>query len=39
MMIVGQVSSPEEAKQMEFAAKVSVVAIRAKVLAAKLKEA
>jgi len=38
MMIVGQVSSPEEAKEMEFTVKVTVVANRAKVLAKKIKE-
>ena len=35
MMIVGQISSPEEDKEMEFAAKCLVVGIRAKVLAEK----
>ena len=38
MMIVGQISSPEEAKEMEFAAKCLVVGIRAKVLAEKIKK-
>ena len=37
MKIVGQVSSPEEAKQMEFAVKLAVVGNRARVLAAQLK--
>ena len=35
MMIVGQISSPEEAKQMEFVAKCLVVGMRAKLLAGK----
>jgi len=39
MMIVGQVSSPEEAKEIEFIAKSFVIANRAKTLALKLKEA
>jgi hypothetical protein len=39
MMIVGQVTSPEEAKEIEFIAKSFVIGNRAKVLAAKLKEA
>ena len=38
MMIVGQVSSAEEAKEIEFIAKSFVVGKRAKVLALKLKE-
>ena len=38
-MIVGQVTSPEEAKEIEFIAKSFVIGNRAKVLAAKLKEA
>ena len=38
MMIVGQISSPQEAKEMEFVAKCLVVGNRARVLAAKLKE-
>lgn len=38
MMIVGQISTPEEAKEMELAAKVFVVGNRARVLAAKLKK-
>ena len=37
MMIVGQVSNAEEAKQMEFIVKVLVVGNRAKVLASKVK--
>ena len=37
MMIVGQVSNPKEAKEMEFIAKCLVVANRAKVLAGQLK--
>ena len=37
MKIVGQVSSPEEAKQMEFAVKLVVVGNRARVLAAQLR--
>jgi len=37
MMIVGQVSSPEEAKEMEFIAKTLVVGNRARVLAEKIK--
>jgi hypothetical protein len=37
MMIVGQVSSPEEAKEMEFIAKALVVGNRARVLALKVK--
>jgi len=37
MMIVGQISTPQEAKEMEFVAKVMVVGIRARVLAQKLK--
>ena len=39
MMIVGQVTSPEEAKEIEFIAKSFVVGNRAKILALKLKEA
>ena len=39
MMIVGQVSSPEEAKEIEFIAKSLVIGNRARVLAHKLKEA
>ena len=38
MMIVGQVSSPEEAKEMEFIAKMLVVGSRARVLALQIKE-
>jgi len=39
MMIVGQITTPEEAKEMEFVVKVLVVRNRAKTLAMKLKEA
>jgi len=38
MMIVGQVSSPEEAKEMEFIAKMLVVGNRARILALQVKE-
>jgi len=38
MMIVGQVSSKQEAKEMEFIAKCLVVGTRAKVLAEKIKK-
>ena len=38
MMIVGQISTPEEAKEMELTAKVFVVGNRARALAAKLKK-
>lgn len=38
MMIVGQVSTPEEAKEMEFIVKTLVVGKRARVLALKVKE-
>ena len=38
MMIVGQVSSPEEASEVEFIAKSFVVANRARVLALQLRE-
>ena len=38
MMIVGQISSPEEAKEMEFATKVFVVGARARALAGKIRE-
>ena len=38
MMIVGQISSPEEAKEMEFIAKMFVVGNRARVLAEKVKK-
>ena len=37
MMIVGQVSSPKEAKEMEFVAKCLVVGNLARVLAAQIK--
>lgn len=37
MKIVGQVSNAQEAKEMEFIAKVLVVGFRAKVLASKIK--
>jgi len=37
MMIVGQVSTPEEAKEMEFVAKILVVGNRARVLASMTK--
>jgi len=39
MMIVGQVSTPEEAKEIEFIAKSLVIGNRVRVLALKLKEA
>jgi len=38
MMIVGTITSPEEAREMEFAAKCLVVGIRAKYLAEKVKK-
>jgi len=38
MMIVGQVSSPEEATELEFIAKSFVVGNRARVLALRLRE-
>ena len=38
MKIVGQVSTPEEAKEMEFAAKCMVVGNRARILALKAKK-
>jgi hypothetical protein len=38
MMIVGQVSSPEEATEVEFIAKSFVVANRARILALQLRE-
>jgi hypothetical protein len=38
MMIVGQVSTPEEAKEIEFITKSFVVANRARVLALRLRE-
>jgi len=37
MMIVGQISSPQEAKEMEFVAKCLVVGNRARLLAAQAK--
>lgn len=37
MKIVGQISNPKEAKELEFVAKVFVVSNRAKFLAAQLK--
>jgi hypothetical protein len=37
MMIVGQVSTQEEAKEMEFVAKILVVGNRARVLASQTK--
>jgi len=39
MMIVGQVSNPKEAKEIEFITKSFVVGNRARALALKLKEA
>ncbi len=38
MKIVGQISTPEEAKEMEFIAKMFVVGNRARVLADKIKK-
>ena len=38
MKIVGQISTPEEAKEMEFAVKVTVVGNRARMLALKAKK-
>jgi len=38
MMIVGQITNQEEAKEMEFIAKVLVVGERAKVLAKEVKK-
>lgn len=38
MMIVGQISNAEEAKEMEFIAKVLVVGERAQVLAKEVKK-
>jgi hypothetical protein len=38
MMIVGQISSPEEAREMEFIVKMLVVGNRARVLAERLKK-
>lgn len=37
MLIVGQISSPQEAKEMEFVTKVFVVGNRARILAQRLK--
>jgi hypothetical protein len=37
MMIVGQISSPEEAKEMEFIVKMLVVGNRARVIAERTK--
>ena len=37
MMIVGQVTSPQEAKEMELVAKCLVVGNRARLLASKIK--
>ena len=37
MKIVGQISSPEEAKEMEFIVKALVVGNRARILAEKIK--
>jgi len=39
MMIVGQISSPEEAKEIEFIAKSLVIGNRARILAHQLREA
>ena len=39
MMIVGQISTPEEAKEIEFIAKTLVTGNRARFLALKIKEA
>ena len=39
MMIVGQISTPEEAKEIELVVKVLVTGNRARVLALKTKEA
>ena len=39
MMIVGQVSTPEEAKEIEFIAKSLVIGIHARALASKIREA
>ena len=39
MMIVGQVSTPDEAREIEFIAKSLVTGNRARMLAHKLKEA
>jgi len=38
MMIVGTISTPEEAKEMEFTAKLLVVGNRARILALKAKK-
>ena len=38
MMIVGQISTPEEAKEMELVAKILVVGNRARTLALKAKK-
>ena len=38
MMVVGQISSPEEAKEMEFIVKMLVVGNRARVLAERIKD-
>ena len=38
MKIVGQISSPEEAKEMEFAVKLAVVGNRARILALQAKK-
>jgi len=38
MMIVGQISTPEEAKQVEFIAKVLVVGNRMRIIASKAKK-
>lgn len=38
MKIVGQISTPEEAKEMEFIVKMLVVGNRARVLAEKVKK-
>jgi len=38
MMIVGQISSPDEAKEMEFIVKMLVVGNRARVLAERIKK-
>jgi len=37
MKIVGQISTPEEAEEMEFAVKLAVVGNRARILASKAK--
>ena len=38
MKIVGQISTQEEAKEMEFAVKVTIVGNRARVLASELRK-